>query len=225
MEFAEWKTCWEAKPELIRPGDDPNTDYSEHEGHCVVKNLVPLRVQAVSSAIAPSENQSLSDFPDIEILDEAGDFLGLLFPSKNKDIVDPNESYVTDARYAAYLADVDISTFLAGAHHRFKHHYLVLDKSKYQSYTVNYMDSAPIWGNFFHEKQQPILAPTHKILVNSMTALPNLRMPEPEHIEKSARALVQPYAYERFLNQYHLLELIFNRRRVEFPAACCARIG
>ncbi|MBZ0294249.1 MAG: hypothetical protein K8L99_16925 [Anaerolineae bacterium] len=211
MKYNDWLNIIEVIPELIRTGDIPENDYSDFNGLCVVSGYIPIKVDALSTAITPPNDESLENFDDIEILDESQTPIGVLIPSAGREVTAP--MLLTDPRYVAYLNEVSVDFFGQGPY-RFNHHYVVIERDYYENYRADYMHTAPIWGGFFHDENGALYT-TCKNIPKQITAITGLKMPEKEHLEKSAKALVQPYAFERFLNQYHLLELLFNYQLVE----------
>jgi hypothetical protein len=215
MKYSEWKAAWEADPDLIRTGDDPSLDYKDIDGISVIRDYIALAVLTISSSFTPDESVDLQVVKDIEIYDEGHHYLGLLIPCKNREVLDKEIHLLSDARYAAYINDVSQPNFTAVATHRFRYNYVVIDYSQYSSYVSNYKLTAPIWGGFIHADHasgfpQAYIAPPKEI-----KAVLNLNMPQTAHLEKAVRAIAQPYAFERYLNSYHLLELIFNFQLVE----------
>jgi hypothetical protein len=72
------------------------------------------------------------------------------------------------------------------------------------------MDSAPLWGGFFHERDSFVLCSAYQVNPQKIIARPEIQLPTNYHIESCIRSVVQPYAFERFLKLYHLLELVFD---------------
>ncbi|MGB0930316.1 MAG: hypothetical protein ACPGVB_06050, partial [Chitinophagales bacterium] len=53
------------------------------------------------------------------------------------------------------------------------------------------------------------------IIIQKINAIPNLELPTTWHKQAMIRAVQQPYAFERFLKNYHLLELLFDWQLVQ----------
>lgn len=189
--------------ELQELGDDYlieelNIDhFSEHEGICTLNGMLPIPVDAVSFSYERDE--------DIEIYDERNNFLGFLCISKVIGVEN-----ITDARYIAYINEVDKDRFQLGFPYTFTKNYLVLDVYKYEDYKTKYMDSAPIWGGFFHSNAASSLQQAYRFTPSKLIARPEINLPTSYHKESCIRSVVQPYAFERFLKLYHLLELVFD---------------
>lgn len=176
--------------------------FSEHDGICTLNGMIPIPVEAVSFAYKVDE--------DIEIYDEHNNFLGFLCICK----VITTEN-LTEARYIAYINEVNIERFQLGFPYTFTKSYLVLNVAKYDDYINKYMTSAPIWGGFFHANTQSILHPAYQFQPSQLIARPEIILPTRFHQESSIRSVVQPYAFERFLKLYHLLELVFDYNLVQ----------
>ena len=181
------------------------TQFSEHDGICTLNGMIPIPVDAVSFSYAGDE--------DIEIYDEGGNYLGVLCICKA--ITGINIDRLTDARYIAYIHEVDKHEFKLGLPFKFTKNYLVIDVSEYDNYKNKYMSSAPIWGGFFHSNAESSLQEAYRFQPSKLIARTGIELPTRYHQESSIRSVVQPYAFERFLKLYHLLELIFDWNLVQ----------
>jgi hypothetical protein len=180
------------------------TQFSEHDGICTLNGMIPIEVDAVSF--------SYEGDIDIEVCNEHDNFLGFLCICKS--LTDINIASLTDARYLAYIHEVDKHTFEVGLPYKFTKNYLVIDVCEYDDYKNKYMSSAPIWG-FFHSNAESSLPEAYRFTPSKLIARPGIDIPTRYHQESSMRSVVQPYAFERFLKLYHLLELIFDWNLVQ----------
>ncbi|WP_152608914.1 hypothetical protein [Aphanizomenon flos-aquae] len=73
------------------------TLFSEYDGICTLNGMIPIPVDAVSFSYESDE--------DIEIYNEHNNFLGVLCICKS--ITDINIASLTEARYIAYINEVD----------------------------------------------------------------------------------------------------------------------
>jgi len=96
------------------------THFSEHDGICTMNGMIPIPVDAVSFSYEGDE--------DIEIYDEKGNYLGVLCICKA--ISDINIESITDARYIAFINEIDSSEFNVYKF-KFTKNYLVIDVSEY----------------------------------------------------------------------------------------------
>ncbi|MFN7415163.1 MAG: hypothetical protein ACK5RT_14925 [Dolichospermum sp.] len=181
------------------------THFSEHDGICTLNGMIPISVDAVSF--------SYESDVDIEICNERDNFLGVLCICKS--ITDINIASLTDARYIAFINEVDKDTFRLELPYKFTKNYLVIDVCEYDDYKNKYMDSAPIWGGFFHSNAASSLPEAYRFTPSKLIARPGIDIPTSYHKESCIRSVVQPYAFERFLKLYHLLELIFDWNLVQ----------
>jgi hypothetical protein len=182
------------------------TQFSEHDGICTLNGMIPIPVDAVSFSYAGDE--------DIEIYDERGNYLGVLCICKT--ITGINIENLTEARYIAFINEIDKDSFrFLELPYKFIKNYLVIDVCEYDDYKNKYMDSAPIWGGFFHSNAESNLQEAYRFKPSQLIARPGIELPTRYHKESSMRSVVQPYAFERFLKLYHLLELIFDWKLVE----------
>ncbi len=114
---------------------------------------------------------------------------------------------LTENQFIAFLNEADYSK-KGGEIYKFTKNYLVINEGFYNEYLKNYQLTAPLWGSFYH--------PTPDILTStkqgdiSEIRIRNLKVPPKIFLETAIRAIAQPFAFERFLKLYHLLELRFD---------------
>ncbi|MGC5326619.1 hypothetical protein [Brevibacillus sp. SYSU BS000544] len=162
------------------------------EDNIVVNGKIALPIEVVSNYYT-KEN-------DIVIFDEDGNEIGCLCLKRSFDI-----SELSDYRFVAYLIDVDYNNFL-NTNYEYNDSYVVINEEFYDDYIQHYKDTSSLWGKFSHEiLSMPVNRTEAKIL-----AIKNINLPTKYHIENCIRAINEPYAFERFLKLYHLLELIFD---------------
>ena len=184
--------------DLIR-GD--YSQYSEKNGICTFKGLVPLPLVVVSKAYKEDE--------DIEVLDEDNQPLGFLCFCKSLGTVDLNS--ITDAQYISYICEIDRDSFELSLPFRFQKDYFVVYENRYEEYISKYMKHSSLWGGFVHLADiENHCSEAYSFKPSFIKAQSNLKFPTQYHAEKCSRSAVQPYAFERFLQLYHLLELIYD---------------
>lgn len=163
-------------------------------GVCFINEKIAIPITEISPYYKDEE--------DIPINDEDGNNLGMLCFCKKINPIYINE--LTDWQFVAFLIDSNYDELI---YPTFKFDYLVLEKSKYQEYIDNYYKSAPLWGKFCHTVNIP---QPHRLKQNEIIAIKNILLPTNYHEENSIRAIKEPYSFERYLKQYHLLELVFD---------------
>lgn len=146
---------------------------------------------------------------DIELIDESGTFLGVLCFMRDKTEYSINT--LTDWQLVAFLSATTLECIATNAYN-FDVDYLVLEQDKFDEYMTKYHKTAPLWGMFSHEGALPL---AHKQAQGSITAVAGLNFPTDYHTENCLRAIKEPYAFERFLKQYHLLELVLDLEIVQ----------
>ena len=184
-------------PTILR---HPLEKFSEFDGKCVVDGMIPLIVDGVIGSYDSSE--------DIEIYNEDEELIGYLCICITSDTIDSSE--ISDYRYVAYINEVDKESLLTSAIYKFRKDYLILKLNHYENYKSKYLNSASIWGGFFHETNEVALKQPYRANPKRLTAIPELALPTSFHTENALRSVIQPYAFERFLKLYHLLELLFD---------------
>jgi len=193
--------CAELRDWLARGGvlRFPEQEYGEVNGRLVVADRVPLPLSAVSASYDPSQ--------DVEVFDYDGAFLGMLCLGASRgDLCHPPT--LTDWQYAAYLADIDVNN--VGADHVMASNYLVIERGRVADYWTNASNSAPIWGGFVHRDAANIPGHPLRVSVARLDVVHGIHLPTVYHYENAARAHMQPYAFERFLKLFHLLELLLD---------------
>lgn len=158
-------------------------------------------------------NQSYDKTQMIDIKDIHGEILGYIFFSNDNKIIPKPD--MSDMCFAAYLVDVTESDFLAGIDYMLKVDYLVIKKDKLTEYEQKYKSTSGLWGGFIHKDITNFPNPPFSSTITEITAIENLELPTTWHDTNLIRSIQQPYAFERFLKQYHLLELLFDWQVVE----------
>jgi len=145
----------------------------------------------------------------IEVFDEHNALLGYIYCSKTSTII--QEEDIPEWLFSVYLVDVEEGN---QGIYSIEKDYIAIQRSQYENYKNNYYTTAPIWGSFYHTQQTNISSPQTTI-IQRINAIPNLELPTTWHQQAMIRAVQQPYAFERFLKNYHLLELLFDWQLVQ----------
>lgn len=183
------------------PAPDPSLKVEQAAGGlCAVDGLYPLALEA-SSGLYPSGHS-------IQVLDENGLPLGELLTCQGEDFNIPRFSA---AYLAAYLADIPSAEY--GLPGSFSSDYLLIRNDRLDEYRTQYLEGSPVWGGFQHLTANRT---AHIVTsVDPIRARSGIRLPTEIHVESAARSVLQPFAFERFLKLYHLLELSFDLHIVE----------
>lgn len=147
----------------------------------------------------------------IQLKNIQGNELGYIYTKKAQ--INPQD--VSIEFYAAFLHDAQLGE-IENQDFSLKNSYLVLNANFLEEYVNNYKKSSVLWGGFYHndndDKQITDPLPQTK---TEIICLPKLELPTKFHQENAQRAIIQPYAFERFLKNYHLLELLFDYKSIE----------
>ena len=170
-----------------------NFGFTEYRGLCAVNNQVGLPLEAVSVVYERGV--------DIPIENKAGQTMGFLCLCKD---IELDLSSITEPMYIAYIDEIEKEFY--GQPYRFKYDYVILNINFYDDYMNDYRDTAPLWGGFLHPSSAFSYQPQRSSL-NKILAISQLTLPTMYHRENCLRSIIQPYAFERFLKLYHLLEL------------------
>ena len=215
MKYEELKRKFDDDSELLRSGD-AHGDYEKYTGrmeYLTYKGFIALQVDVISNEILPPKDTLLDDLELINILQEDGSLLGTLIPCANLEVSNP--SSLPDVAYIAYLSDIDKGLFPPEQQYRLQNHYMVIHNKYYGNYMENLADTSILWGGYFHDFDGDKMPSTYKKTLKSITAVLGLEIPESEHRSKAIHSLIQNHTFERFLNKYHLLEMLFMYQLVK----------
>jgi hypothetical protein len=154
---------------------------------------------------------------DITLKNKEGDDIGVLtFTKDNPNILDSSTnkillSALNPDQVIAFLTESDNGL----SYPTFTSNYVILKRKYVDEYFKRYYASAPLWGSFSHPSSGISLNTSYKKVVNEIVGIPNLKIPRAYYYPNCVRAIQQPFAFERFLKFYHLLELSFDSFVVE----------
>ncbi len=141
---------------------------------------------------------------DISIIHPNGTELGVLCLTKEIGDVPWNE--LTENQFIAFLTEANYND--KDSPYTFTNNYLVIGEEFYLEYVEKFMNESVLWGDFFHGNPD-INTETYKIDTNEIK-ISEVKFDSSLFLENSVRAILQPFAFERFLKGYHLLELRFD---------------
>lgn len=172
-------------------------DAFELEQYIVINNYVSLRVEKIS-------NSYISTNPIPITLN--GVVQGYLIFTKEKE--DIEIAQMTELEFISFLSfgqntDYNNATF------RFQTDFVLVKDDFFLEYITAYKHTSMIWGGFTHELIGAPISKYKKALVNIEMGI-KIKDLDPYSYESCVRAIEQPYAFERFLKLYHLLELQFD---------------
>lgn len=188
-----------SKPDAIWPDSTLKVE-SGPDDICMVNKLCPLSLESSSSLYPRAQS--------IMIIDEGGIYLGEILTCAGEEF---SLSRFSAGYLAAYLADIQPPSYGQGG--TFAHDYLVIPADRFEEYKHEYLSGSAVWGGFQHP---PTPATLNSVTsMGSVKAVKGVILPTEFHDEAAARSVAQPYAFERFLKLYHLLELSFDRNVVK----------
>lgn len=159
----------------------------------VIDGLVAVPIELIDS--------SMSRADDLDIIDPAGNTIGLLCFCRGL----PAEiEKISKWRFTAYLTEIAENEF--NQPYWFRYDYAVIDEPRVLHYLANYASSAPLWGGFSHRAQQV----QYVRKVPSLRIIDGIRIPTAHHGEAMDRAVGAGHSYDRYLKLYHQLELLFD---------------
>ena len=181
---------------FFNPFDVPTVE--EVAGKLCLNDFIPLPIIV---------NNSYDKTSVIEVKDPTNEIIGYIHFSNNGAIIIAED--MSNQLFAAYLYDVNSDDFKARIDKKITKNYLVVKSDKLADYLSQYCESSGIWGGYIHEDLGIIPQPNIQT-IRELYARPNLKLPTDWHKESMIRAIQQPFAFERFLKNYHLLELLFD---------------
>jgi hypothetical protein len=185
--------------EAARP--DPSLTVGELEGECTVDGLFALPLDCVASSYPRGTVVTLED--------NEGSQLGYLLTCRGT----PFTLNAFSAPYlVAYLSEVSKENY--GLPGQFARDYVLVRADRLAEYRASLLSSSAVWGGFLHP---PSVAgtPVAPRPAPPIVARPGIVLSTELHAETAMRSVFQPYAFERFLKLYHLLELDFDHVVVE----------
>lgn len=163
-----------------------------------LNNLVPLNVNKINKSY---------DTNNIIDLKFNGVIEGHLFFTIHKGKIDFDT--MTQFEFLAFLIEADFDDYWH-PNYEFKYDYIVIKETFWNTYISDYEKTSPLWGGFSHKLNftEPVSRYLNNIL--EIDAGEKLKDLDNYSYESTIRAIEQPYAFERFLKLYHLLELQFD---------------
>lgn len=168
-------------------------------GITVINGYIALPVTATASYFTSNEDIDVKSDQDVDIGT-------LCFCKAIGEKVVNNLPYL---RYLAYLTEVDEGNFVSLTYN-FKYDYFLIKASKYKKYIKKHMSTSSIWGGFVHEDTYQRILPKPIHNDPSTITIFDLKLPTAHHEASAMRSVIEPYAFERYLKLYHLLELVFD---------------
>jgi len=170
------------------------------QGHLVVNKKIAVAVEITAAYFFPNL--------DISVFNEAGEEVGILTFTKGLGTIKWNE--LTENQFIAFLTEASYGEHLL--EYRFEYSYLVINANFYGLYMEKYAHTSMIWGGFSHILETPMQG--YKTVVNRIE-MKSLNLRGAIFRENAVRSILQPFAFERFLKSYHLLELRFDSEIIE----------
>lgn len=164
----------------------------------VINGYVPLKVERINNSY-----ESISNIPLTFGGIPQGD---LIFVREKGEI---EISQMTEPEFIFFLnlatpSDYNQQNFKFNSDFVFiKHDFIV-------EYDTKFRNTSMLWGGFAHELNSAVPSTRHKKTLTSIEIGNELKELGDYSYESCLRAIEQPYAFERFLKLYHLLELEFD---------------
>lgn len=163
-----------------------------------INNYVPLNIIKINKSY--NKNNVID-------LNFDGLTQGYLFFTRNKGKIE--FSSMTEFEFIAFLIEAEFEDYSFNSY-EFKYDYVIIKETFWNTYKTDYEHTSPLWGGFSHKYN--FGEPTSKYINNVLEIEAGDKLIDLDNYsyESTIRAIEQPYAFERFLKLYHLLELQFD---------------
>jgi hypothetical protein len=163
-----------------------------------VNNFIPIKV------IKVNQSYNINNVIDLNF---DGSTEGHLFFTKQKGAI--NLDSMTTFEFTAFLIEAEREDYDIESY-EFKNDYIVIKQTFWNTYISDYKKTSPLWGGFSHTLNYT--EPITKYLNNILEIDAGVKLKDLDNYsyESTIRAIEQPYAFERFLKLYHLIELQFD---------------
>jgi len=177
----------------------PITDAYQYDTHLVINKKISLPVHRVSNSY--DKNSPIA-------ITLNGIVIGyLIFPTVKGAI---EIGRLTDYELVSYLSIADETHYFSGDPIIFETDFLVIEEEFLIDYIEDFKETSPLWGGFSHELSAGMPTIRYKKVITALEIGYKLKPLDQYSYESIIRAIEQPYAFERYLKLYHLLELQFD---------------
>ena len=173
------------------------TELYDLEQYTVINGYVAMKITGITNSYDSSNPI------DITL---AGMVQAHLLFTKDKKI---EISVMPELEFISFLVESDYSDYSL-PEYEYRNDYLVVKSDFFLDYIHKYQNTSMLWGGFTHELIGGSPTNRYKKIVNTIEIGDELSRLDIYSYESCVRAVEQPYAFERFLKFYHLLELQFD---------------
>jgi hypothetical protein len=170
----------------------------EYDGYLVINDYIALKVCRVSN--------SYDDSTPIPITLNSIVYGYLVFTKCKGEIV---IDQMNDFEFTSFLTFSDFANYTDSSF-KFDTDYLLVKENFFIDYISDYEKTSMLWGGFAHSLNGGAPISRHKMIIPNIEIGDKLKDFNTYSYESCIRAIEQPYAFERFLKLYHLLELQFD---------------
>jgi hypothetical protein len=118
-------------------------------------------------------------------------------------------SVMSELEFISFLIEAEYNDYQLPKY-EYKYDYLLIKADFFLEYLDKYEKTSMLWGGFTHELIVGSPTTRYKKAILSIEIGEELKPFDSYSYESCVRAVEQPYAFERFLKLYHLLELQFD---------------
>lgn len=174
------------------------TNLYDLENYIFINDYVSLKVVNVSNSY--DRNNPISITLNGSIV-----FGDLIF-TKDRDV---KIDEMSDYEFISFLTHADYLDW-SNEYYKFDTDFLLIKSEYFLDYITDYEKTSMLWGGFTHPLNGMLPNTIYKKKYTNIDLGVKLNEFDPYSYESCIRAIEQPYAFERFLKLYHLLELQFD---------------
>jgi hypothetical protein len=176
----------------------PIGHFYEYENYCIINRYISFKVDNLSSKFKRTSPVPITLGTDI---------YGDLIFTKHKGEINIDE--MTEYEFISFLTYANEEDYYHLTYN-FDSDFLLIKEDFLLSYISDYEKTSMLWGGFSHPVSGAIQNTKYQKEFTNIELGSPLKEFDYYSYESCIRAIEQPYAFERFLKLYHLLELQFD---------------
>lgn len=166
--------------------------------YVVIDGMVVIEVPEVNALISPGDTEN-----EIDLVFDSNQIVGRLnIIDKNKKMSNTSELSKSKLLYCIY--SIHKGNFDSTGN--FSTNYVLIDENFCERYINEFLETSSLWGGFSHMPRSFIYQPT----ITSIDLPTHFNFPTPHNEELSFSSIFASNPLEKFLKDYHQLELLFN---------------
>jgi hypothetical protein len=174
------------------------TEINDLEEHIAINGYVAMKVTGISNSY---DSCSLIDITLAGVVQAH-----LIFAKDKKSEI----ASMSEFEFISFLIESENYSDYNLPMYEYRNDYLLVKSIFFPEYLEKYEKTSMLWGGFTHELLENSPTTRYKKTIISIEIGDELKPFDSYSYESCVRAVEQPYAFERYLKLYHLLELQFD---------------